>query len=107
MNRDFPFCLSDSISPLDQTSRPRQGFSRFLGLLKNPSALSRTASIVDFFNTICKFCAPQLDFHVNYPLLAAKRERFEVGRMVLTHVGREVLERDRDVKSHDGMRITV
>jgi hypothetical protein len=47
---------------------------------------------------------------VNYPLLAAKRERFEVGRMVLTHVGREVLERDRDVKlemAHDGIRITV
>jgi hypothetical protein len=47
---------------------------------------------------------------MNYPLLAAKREHFDVRRMVLTHVGREVLDRDRDVKlemAHDGMRLTV
>ena len=65
----------------------------------------------DLFLCECTyFESTQLDFHMNYPLLDANHERFEVGRMVLTHVGREVLERGDDVKlemAHDGMRITV
>ena len=54
--------------------------------------------------------AAELDFHMNYPQLDANRARFDVGRMVLTHIGREVLDRDRDVKlemAHDGMHIKV
>jgi ribonuclease BN (tRNA processing enzyme) len=65
----------------------------------------------DLFLCECTyFESAELDFHMNYPLLAAKRESFEVARMVLTHVGREVLDRARDIKmemAHDGMRITV
>ena len=50
---------------------------------------------VDLFLCECTyFESTGLDFHMNYPLLAAKREHFDVGRMVLTHIGREVLDRD-------------
>ncbi len=54
------------------------------------------------------FESAQLDFHMNYPSLSANRRRFDVGRMVLTHIGREVLDRRREVKlpmARDGMRI--
>jgi ribonuclease BN (tRNA processing enzyme) len=65
----------------------------------------------DLFLCECTyFESAQLDFHMNYPKLNASRARFDVGRMVLTHIGREVLEREREVKlemAHDGMRIKV
>ncbi len=65
----------------------------------------------DLFLCECTYFESQeLDFHMNYPQLKANRDRFEVGRMVLTHVGREVLDRDREIKlemAHDGMRIKV
>ena len=65
----------------------------------------------DLFLCECTYFESQeLDFHMNYPQLKANRDRFEVGRMVLTHVGREVLDRDREIKlemAHDGMRIEV
>jgi ribonuclease BN (tRNA processing enzyme) len=65
----------------------------------------------DLFLCECTyFDSTQLDFHMNYPLLDSNRARFDVGRMILTHIGREVLDRDREVKiemAHDGMRIKV
>jgi ribonuclease BN (tRNA processing enzyme) len=65
----------------------------------------------DLFLCECTyFESTQLDFHMNYPQLDANRARFDVGRMILTHVGREVLEHNGDVKlemAHDGMRIKV
>ena len=56
------------------------------------------------------FDSAQLDFHMNYPQLAANRGRFDVGRLVLTHIGREVLDRESEVKlemAFDGMKIRV
>src|SRR5260370_39710715 len=56
------------------------------------------------------FDSAELDFHMNYPQLAANRERFDVGRLVLTHIGREVLDRESEVKlemAFDGMKIRV
>ncbi len=65
----------------------------------------------DLFLCECTyFESTQLDFHMNYPGLAANRARFDVGRMVLTHVGREVLERTSEVKlelAQDGMKIAI
>jgi ribonuclease BN (tRNA processing enzyme) len=65
----------------------------------------------DLFLCECTyFDSTKLDFHMNYPGLAANRARFDVGRMVLTHLGREVLDRMREVKlevGQDGMRIEV
>ncbi len=65
----------------------------------------------DLFICECTyFGSTDLDFHLNYPLIARHRSRFDVKRMVLTHIGREVLERKSDVKiemAYDGMEIKV
>jgi len=63
----------------------------------------------DLFLCECTyFESSHLEFHMNYPELAANRDRFKVKRMVLTHLGHEVLERRRDIKmelAYDGMKI--
>jgi len=65
----------------------------------------------DLFLCECTyFDSAQLDFHMNYPQLAANRGRFDVGRFVLTHIGREVLDREGEVQlemAFDGMKIRV
>lgn len=65
----------------------------------------------DLFMCECTYYeSTELDFHLNYPLLAEKRASFEVGRMVLTHIGREVLNRESAVEielAFDGMKIQV
>ncbi|MGH8014146.1 MAG: MBL fold metallo-hydrolase, partial [Candidatus Binataceae bacterium] len=65
----------------------------------------------DLFLCECTyFESTQLGFHLNYPLLAKNRARFNVGRMMLTHIGREVLEHDGEVgieMASDGMKIVV
>jgi len=51
-----------------------------------------------------------LDFHINYPQLAANRDKFKVRRMCLTHLGREVLSREDEIAlemGYDGMKITI
>jgi len=63
----------------------------------------------DLFLCECTyFESSQLGFHLNYPLLASMRERLAVKRLVLTHLGREVLDRAAEVRfemAEDGMRI--
>jgi ribonuclease BN (tRNA processing enzyme) len=63
----------------------------------------------DLFLCECTyFESAQLKFHMNYPLLAANRDKFKVGRMVLTHLGREVLSRENEIAiemGFDGMKI--
>lgn len=57
------------------------------------------AAGADLFLCECTyFESAHLDFHMNYPQLQERRERFDVGRMILTHVGREVLQRADDVR---------
>ncbi|MGH7934277.1 MAG: MBL fold metallo-hydrolase [Candidatus Binataceae bacterium] len=63
----------------------------------------------DLFLCECTyFDSTQLGFHLNYPVIAKNRARFDVGRMVLTHVGREVLDRGAEIEmemASDGMKI--
>jgi len=65
----------------------------------------------DLFLCECTyFDSTDLDFHMNYPGLSANRERFDVGRLILTHIGREVLDRIGDVKleiAYDGMKVQI
>ena len=65
----------------------------------------------DLFMCECTyFESAHLDFHMNYPELERRRPHFDVGRMILTHVGREVLEKRRKLKietAHDGLKIQV
>lgn len=64
----------------------------------------------DLFLCECTyFDSNHLDFHLNYPTIERNRGRFTAKRIVLTHLGREVLERMDDVgmeTADDLMRIT-
>ncbi len=63
----------------------------------------------DLFLCECTYYeSAHLKFHLNYPLLAANRDKFKVRRMVLTHLGREVLSREDEIAlemGYDGMKI--
>jgi len=65
----------------------------------------------DLFLCECTyFESANLKFHLNYPLLAANRDKFKVRRMVLTHLGREVLSREDEIAlemGYDGMKIEI
>jgi ribonuclease BN (tRNA processing enzyme) len=65
----------------------------------------------DLFLCECTYYeSSQLTFHLNYPLLAANRDKFKVRRMVLTHLGREVLNHENEVAiemGFDGMKIVI
>jgi ribonuclease BN (tRNA processing enzyme) len=63
----------------------------------------------DLFICECTYYeSSQLTFHMNYPQLAANRSRFKVKRMLLSHLGREVLAHKRNLKmklAFDGLKI--
>lgn len=65
----------------------------------------------DLFLCECTYYeSTELTFHLNYPLLAANRDKFKVRRMVLTHLGREVLSRADEIvfeMGYDGMKIEI
>ena len=65
----------------------------------------------DLFLCECTyFESAHLDFHLNYPIIERNRGRFTAKRMILTHLGREVLNRADDVgmeMATDLMKITV
>jgi ribonuclease BN (tRNA processing enzyme) len=65
----------------------------------------------DLFLCECTYYeSAHLKFHLNYPLLAANRDKFKVRRMVLTHLGREVLSHEDEIAlelGYDGMKITI
>lgn len=46
----------------------------------------------------CSFFETRVPFHLDYPRLAENRARFGAARMILTHLGREVLARRREVE---------
>lgn len=72
-------------------------------------ALVELSAGADLFLCECTyFESSQLTFHLNYPLIAANRDKFHVRRMVLTHLGREVLSRENEIAiemAFDGMKI--
>jgi ribonuclease BN (tRNA processing enzyme) len=64
----------------------------------------------DLFLCECTYFENSLGVHLNYPLLESKRRNFDVKRLMLTHVGREVLERSSQLKlelAADGMKVEV
>ena len=65
----------------------------------------------DLFLCECTyFESAHLKFHINYPQLIANRDKFKVRRMVLTHLGREVLSREDEIAlemGYDGMKIKI
>jgi len=65
---------------------------------------------IDLFVCECSFYETRMSTHLDYPRLAEHRERFGARRMVLTHLGREVLARRSQIDielAFDGMRIEI
>jgi ribonuclease BN (tRNA processing enzyme) len=64
----------------------------------------------DLFLCECTYFENPLGVHLSYPLLQSKRQHFNVKRMMLTHIGREVLERSSQLNMElaaDGMKVDV
>jgi len=62
----------------------------------------------DLFICECCFYETRVDFHLDYPRIAENRARFGCRRLVLTHVGREVLSHRDEIREelgHDGLVI--
>jgi ribonuclease BN (tRNA processing enzyme) len=62
----------------------------------------------DLFICECCYFETRTDFHLDYPRLAENHRRFGCKRLVLTHVGREVLARRSEIAleiAEDGMLI--
>jgi ribonuclease BN (tRNA processing enzyme) len=58
----------------------------------------RISAGADLFLCECTyFESNHLDFHLNYPIIERNHGRFTAKRMILTHLGREVLERKGEV----------
>ena len=68
------------------------------------------AAGADLFLCECTYFDNPLGVHLSYPLLESKRQSFDVKRMMLTHIGREVLERASQLTmelASDGMKVEV
>jgi ribonuclease BN (tRNA processing enzyme) len=65
----------------------------------------------DLFLCECTyFDQPELDFHISYQHFMTQRHRLSTRRLILTHMGREVIERLSDIKleiAADGMVIEI
>lgn len=72
--------------------------------------LVRLSACADLFLCECTyFESDHLDFHLNYPTIEHNRGRFTARRMILTHLGREVLARTSEIEMEmatDLMKIT-
>ena len=62
----------------------------------------------DLFICECCYFSTQTNFHVSYPQIAEQRHRLGCKRLILSHIGREVLERMTEVAiecAYDGLVI--
>jgi ribonuclease BN (tRNA processing enzyme) len=57
------------------------------------AGLPRMAAGADLFICECTFHSSELDFHLNLEQLVERRDEFDCGRMVLTHLGSEMTHR--------------
>jgi ribonuclease BN (tRNA processing enzyme) len=60
----------------------------------------------DLFICECSYFETRRDFHLDYPHIAEHASRFGCRRLVLTHIGREVLARKNEITheiAHDGL----
>jgi ribonuclease BN (tRNA processing enzyme) len=62
----------------------------------------------DLFICECTFYETRLDTHLDYPRIWENRQRFGAKRIVLTHLGQEVLQRRNEIElelAYDGLTI--
>jgi ribonuclease BN (tRNA processing enzyme) len=65
---------------------------------------------MDLFLCECSFFTEQPAMHINYQILWANRERLECKKLLLTHLGEEMLARKNQLEiafAEDGMVLTV
>lgn len=70
--------------------------------------LLRHTEGADLFICECSFFESRFDMHLDYPRIAENVERFGAKRIVLTHVGQEVLRRRGEITieiAHDGLTL--
>ena len=63
----------------------------------------------DLFICECSFFETRMAMHLDYPRIAENLERFGAKRILLSHLGQEVLRRHREVDlemAHDGLILT-
>lgn len=71
--------------------------------------LLRHTEGADLFICECSFFESRFEMHLDYPRIAENVARFGAKRIVLTHVGQEVLRRRGEITieiAHDGLAIT-
>jgi len=64
----------------------------------------------DLFICECCFYETRVDFHLDYPRIAANHQRFGCRRLILTHLGREVLAHRAELTlelAHEGLVVEV
>ncbi len=64
----------------------------------------------DLFICECSFYQTRLWSHLDYPRIVENRHRFETRRMILTHLGREVLAKTAEIEmemAHDGLKVMI
>jgi ribonuclease BN (tRNA processing enzyme) len=64
----------------------------------------------DLFICECSFFETRLTSHLDYPRIAENRHRFGTRRLVLTHLGQEVLDHRHEIElelAHDGMVVEI
>lgn len=69
-------------------------------------ALIQHSQQTDLFICECCYFTTKASFHINYPEIVAQRDRMGCKRLLLSHTGREVLERMDQVTlecAHDGL----
>jgi ribonuclease BN (tRNA processing enzyme) len=65
---------------------------------------------VDLFICECSYFDTRVDFHLDYPRLAANHHRFGCRRLLLTHLGREMLAHREEVEleiAEDGLVVEI
>ena len=70
----------------------------------------RRTGDVDLFLCECCYWETEVDFHINYPEIERNRSRIGARRLILSHLGREVIEKLGRVQlevARDGMVIEV
>jgi ribonuclease BN (tRNA processing enzyme) len=72
--------------------------------------LVRQSQGADLFICECCYFETRVDFHLDYPRIAENQHRFGCRRLILTHIGREVLSRRSEVTlemAHEGLVVEV
>jgi ribonuclease BN (tRNA processing enzyme) len=72
--------------------------------------LVRYSQNTELFICECCYFSTQTTFHVSYPQVAQARDRLGCKRLILTHIGREVLERMNEVTiecAYDGLVVEI